>query len=251
MPSALPEPIYKNVIRYLGDAVVPQDVLRRRRQSQETMRRMGTPVLVKHMFTVEDVEKGIAEPSVSRDSIYQQPTHDDPFSYGVGFVSVERAKNEWIVPGEDPETEESRLVIGDKPNEEAVPAPLYRGYGPGYLTYVILPDHPEDVWKLTEEGSFIRTQQAKVILPWFPHVGDNDLLITCEIDGAERVLQTFERYQLKMVSPISMRGRDRQGRREADTNTLTAGGNRHLIQHECEANKVPETDPIYQVETDR
>jgi hypothetical protein len=255
MPSALLKPIYKNVIRYLGDSGVPQDILRRRRLSLETMRRMGTPVLIKHMYTIEDVEKGIAEPSVGLDTIYQQPIHDDQLSYGIGYVSVEKApRGEWIKPAT--ETEPAELIIREEPEPEWEAAPLYRGFGPGYLTYVILPDAPEDRYKLTEEGALIRTQQARLQLPWYPQVADNDLLITCEINSSENILQTFERYQLKMVAPITMRGaaalqRDGYGRRELDTLNMTAGGNRHLVGQQCEANKVPETDPIYKVETDR
>lgn len=255
MPTALLKPIYKNVIRYTGDAGVPQDILRRRRLSLETMRRMGTPVLIKHLFTIEDVEKGIAEPSVGLDTIYQQPVHDDQLSYGTGYVSVERApRGEWIKPANENEAAELRIQEEGEP--EWIKAPLYRGYGPGYLTYVILPDAPEDRYKLTEEGAMIRTQQSRLQFPWYPQVADNDLLITVEIDSAERILQTFERYQLKMVSPITMRGaaalqRDGLGRRESDTANLTAGGNRHIVGQQSEMSKVPETDPIYLVETDR
>jgi hypothetical protein len=249
MPTSLLTPIFKNVIRYVGDAGVPQDMLRRRRLSLETMRRMGTPVLIKHMFTIEDVEKGIAEPSAGYDTIYKQPIHDDQLSYGVGYVSVETQHGEWIKPAT--ETESAELVITDSPEPEYIPAPKYRGYGPGYLTYAILPDVPEDVYKHTEAGALIKVQQARLQLPWYPHVGDNDLLITLEIGPSEEILQTFERYQLKQVSPITMRGHDRQGRREVDSAGLTDGGNRFVVGHQCEANKVPETDPIYLVEVDR
>lgn len=254
MPSALLKPIYKNVVRYLGDPGIPQDMLRRRRLSLETMRRMGTPVLIKHMYTEQDVEEGIATLSENYDTTYQQSIHDDEFSYGVGRCSVETAQGEWIKPST--ETEEAQLIITEEPEPEWTPAPLYRGYGPGYLTYAILPDAPEDRYKLTEEGSLIRTQQARLQLPWYPQVADNDLLIVVEIDATEKIVQTFERYQLKMVSPITMRGaaalqRDGWGKRERDTINLTAGGNRHLVGQQCEANKVPETDPIYEVETDR
>lgn len=247
MPTSLLKPTYKNVIRYAGDPGVPQDMLRRRRLSLETMRRMGTPVLLKHMLTIEDVEKGIAEPSTGFDTIYGQSTHDDPFSYGVGFVSVETTHGEWIKPAT--ETESAELIITDDPQPDYIPAPTYRGYGPGYLTYAILPDVPEDVYKLTEEGALIKTQQARLQLPWTPHVGDNDLLITVELGPSEEILQSFERYQLKQVSPITMRGHDRLGRREVPG--MIDGGNRFVVGHQAEANKVPETDPIYLVEIDR
>lgn len=247
MPTSLLKPTYKNVIRYVGDAGHEQDILRRRRLSLETFRRMGTPVLLKHMYTIEDVEKEEAILSPEFDTTYRQPTHDDPFSYGVGYVSKETARGEWMSPYDERETRE--LIITDNPPKDFEPAPMYRGYGPGYLTYVILPDVPVDIFKLTEEGALIRTQQAKIQLPWWPIMKDNDLMITVELDASERIIDTFERYQLKQVNPITMRGHDRMGRRE--THLIDAASNRRVVGQQCEANKVPETDPIYGVETDR
>jgi hypothetical protein len=257
----LTKPLYKNVIRYLGDAGSAPDIRRRRRWTGQTMRRLGTPVLVKHMYTIDDVKKEPTEAEINDgtaakvspnfDSAYAQSTHDDPFSHGVGYVSWQTTEGlepqEWIQPAT--ERKQSTLVQGAF-QEGFVPAPLYRGYGPGYLTYVILPDAPIDVFKLTDEGALIRTQQARVNLPWYPEVGDNDLLITVELDAAERIIKTGTRYQLKKVSPITMRGRDRLGRQELGQ-MIEGGGNRYRVGQFCEANKVPETEPIYEVETDR
>src|SRR5579859_5373348 len=202
MPSEpLLKPIYKNVIRFLGDSGSPADILRRRRWTMQTMRRLGTPVLIRHMFNIDDVDDGIAEPSPNFDSIYDQPIHDDPFSFGVGYVAVEKADKvepqEWIKPATARQPAE--LVQGLS-EEGFLPAPLYRGYGPGYLTYVILPDRPVDIFKLTEAGALIKTQEARVQLPWYPEVGDNDVMITVELDEAERIIGTGPRYQLKKVN---------------------------------------------------
>jgi len=258
----LTKPLYKNVIRFLGDAGSAADIRRRRRWTGQTMRRLGTPVLIKHMYTIDDVKKNpteeeilngtAAQLSTNFDTAYDQSTHNDPFSHGVGYVSWATTEGlepqEWIAP--DPNgRKQAKLVQG--PYEEGfVPAPLYRGYGPGYLTYVILPDAPVDVFKLTDEGALIRTQQARVNLPWYPEVGDNDILITVELDAAERIIKTGTRYQLKKVNPVTMRGRDRLGRQELGQ-MIEGGGNRYRVGQFCEANKVPETEPIYEVETDR
>lgn len=248
-PSALSKPIYHNAIRYLGDSGTNNAILRRRRWTMQTMRRLGTPVLIKHMFNIDDVNAGIATLSPNLDTIYDQSIHKDPLSYGVGYVSVETTEEEWIKPAT--EREQAELVIGPF-QDEFEPAPTYRGYGPGYLTYVLLPDAPTDVFKLTDEGALIKTQEARVQLPWNPEVGDNDLLIVVELDGAERIIGTRERYQLKKVNPITMRGQDRWGRPELGSE-ITASGNRWLVGQYCEANKVPEgTDnPLYEVECDR
>lgn len=242
MPTSLIKPIYKNVIRYKGDVAVPHDVMRRRRQTMETMRRMGTPVLLKHKFNIDDVSEEKAQISPRFDTVYGQGSHDDPISNGVGFVSVETSRGEWI----DPAT--GGIVITDNPTQTLLPAPTYRGYGPGYLTYVILPDAPEDIYKTSEEGALIKIQQARVQLPWWPLMGDNDIMIVVELDESENVINSFERYELKQVQPISMRGRDRHGRREVEA---LSAGNRHFVGQYCEATKVPETDVIYKVEVDR
>jgi hypothetical protein len=219
----------------------------------EVMQRMGTPVLLKRMYTTEDVDNGNAQKSPAYDSVYRQVRHADPLSYGVGYCSIDTQPGEWY----DPTTFE--VYVGDiddpqpdpaNPDSPFLPAPRYRGYGPGFLTYVMLPDRPEDVFRITEQGTMIQTQDATVQLPWWPLMGDNDLMIAVQLNNAGMIIDTFERYQLKKVLPISMRGRDRQGIREIPG--VTAGGNRYWIGQECEATKVmPLSDPIYDVETDR
>jgi hypothetical protein len=223
---------------------VPWDISHARRSNLEVMRRMGTPVLLKHHYNIQDVENGVAQESPTMDDIYKQSTYaTDELSYGVGYVSVETQDGEWY----DPRT--GQLYISHTiPQAGFLPAPKYRGYGPGYLTYAILPDRPEDAWKLTQQGTLIRQQTAKVQMGWWPTVGDNDLLIVVSLDSSGQVAETYERYQLKQVSPITMRGLDRGGHRESDT---TAGGNRYWIGQEMESAKMPPNDVVYQVECDR
>ncbi len=89
MPSGLATPIYNNVLRLVGDPGDAQEVKRRRQQSMQTMRRMGVPVLVKHMYTIYDVNQGVAQTSQNQSSTYRQGRNDDPLSYGVGYNSVQ------------------------------------------------------------------------------------------------------------------------------------------------------------------
>jgi hypothetical protein len=253
MPSSLNYPIYTDTRSYTGDPQVPREIMEMRISNMEVMQRMGTPVLLKRIYTINDVDQGLAMESPGWDKIYNQVRHDDPLSYGTGFCSVDTQPGEWY----DPTTLE--VFTGDvdgpqpdltSPDSPFLPAPRYRGYGPGFLTYAILPDRPEDVFKVGEQGTMIQTQSAKLQLPWWPLMGDNDLLIAVELDGAGMISQTYERYQLKMVQPISMRGRDRSGRREISNVNL--GGNRYWVGQESEAVRVlPINDPIYSVETDR
>lgn len=245
--SILAEPIYTDVRYYVGDEVVPHDVKLLRRSTHEAMQRVGTPVILKRMYTIADTEgdNPPAKRSPAMDPIYQQTLANDPLSYGVGFVSMETQDGEWY----DPAT--GKLYISDvRPHTTYLPAPKYRGYGPGFLCYVILPDRPEDVFKLDPRGALIQLQSATVQLPWWPQVGDNDLMVTVSLDEAGRVIEDFERFQLKQVVPITMRGEDRRGAREFPVNT---GGNRYWIGQQCEVSPVPESanNPIYNVEIDR
>jgi hypothetical protein len=103
------------------------------------------------------------------------------------------------------------------------------------------------VFKLNEAGVLMRIQRAQAQMGWFPEVNDNDILITCQIDAQERVVQTYERYLLKMTNPSSMRGLDRFGRRERTEDF----GNRHVTDQQFEMDLIPQHDKLYDVEVDR
>jgi hypothetical protein len=246
MPTILEKPIYNDVRTYFGDPDTPQSIKRLRLNDLRTMQRFGAPVLLKKMYNDEDVQNGVAQTSQNFDSVYRASTYAQDFaSYGVGFTSVDTQDGEWI------NTQTGAVEVYPVYPEDGnnyVPAPRYRGYGPGFLTYAILPDRPEDAWKLTEQGALVRMQQAMVQLPWWPQMGDNDLLITCRLGLDGRIAETYERYELKMVTPITMRGSDRRGNREFPVN---AGGNRYWINQQAEMIKLPSNDIRYQVETDR
>lgn len=233
-----------NVIHYLGEPHVPQDARRRRMQVMQAMLRMGTPVIVKHMYNIEDVENGIAKKSPTWDDIYGQERHNDPFSHGVGFVSLEESDNEWIHP-----TSGQIVVSVTNPGTGYIKAPKYRGYGPGYLTFAILPDVAEDMFKLDESGALIRIQNARAKMGWFPEVNDNDLLVLVELDGREQVVATHERYKLKQTTQITHRGLNRRGRRYP--NEPMDYGNQLAINQVFELALVPPNDTVYAVELDR
>lgn len=228
--------------RYVGNEKVPQDVRRRRRQVYDVMRRMGSPVLVKHRYNFDDVSNGIAKRADTWDDVYATQRNEDPMGHGVGLVSVETSKNEWISP--DGDIVKAKISPGDSYSR----APKYRGYGPGYLIYIIEPDAQQDFFKLTESGAMYQTQTATAQAPWFPLFADNDILINVKINTKGDILSTDERFELKNVQPVSMRGLDRYGRREK---TNAYGPNRFLINQTFEMAKLPDNNVIYQVETDR
>lgn len=227
--------------KYVGENGIPQDIKRRRRQVYDVMRHMGSPVLVKHMYNADDVARGLARRSDNFDSVYGQTRHSDPVSHGIGYVSVETAEDEWI-------TSDGLIVKSDTQPAGSRPAPKYRGFGPGWLVFMIQPDVAQDLFKVNPAGALIKVQTATAQAPWYPEINDNDLIINVEIDRAGNILDTRERYQAKMSNPISIRGfGDRYGRREFTED----GGNRFMINQQFEMTLVPDTDELYQVETDR
>ncbi len=248
--TPLSPPIYTDVRNFVGDPNVPNEIHYQRKSSIDVYNFIGTPILIKRMYTIEDVENGNAIKASSMDDTYEQPTYAyDEISYGVGLVSVETQPGEWygVPPGGDP-TSPELISSPTAPYPNFKPAPRYRGYGPGFLTYAILPDRPEDQWKLTEQGALIRQQTAMAQYPWWPQLGDNDIVIIVTLDPSGRIAQTHERYQLKMVSPITMHGIDNKGYREFEMNT---NSNRYVVGQQSELTKIPTDDQLYQLEVDR
>lgn len=231
------------VAKYVGEPNLPGEVTRRRRTVYDAMRRFGTPVLVKHRYNDLDVINGVAAASPAFDDVYGQvPIYDD-LSHGVGFCSVENSTNEWY------ETTTGTIVTAStSPGAGYAAAPRYRGYGPGYLTFIIEPDTALDYFRLSPIGALIKVQSAQAQAPWFPSLNDNDLLVHVELDELGQIVSTSERYELKMTSPTSVRGSERRGRRENGA----AGGNRYVVNQTFEMALVPDVGhPVYSVETDR
>lgn len=245
MPIIVPGPSgvskVTNVVRYTGEENVPRETKSLRANIQDTMLRMGTPVVVKHMFNDYDVQQGIATQSPNFNRSYGQGRGEDPISYGVGYVSVETATGEWVSPTGE------LIVSASNPGTGYIPAPRYRGYGPGYLTYVIFPDASEDVFRPNEVGALIRIQRAQIQMGWYPEVNDNDMIIVVEVDDAERIIAEHERFLARSTNPASVHGINRQGRREYGEDF----GNRRVVNQAFEATLLPANSPLYGVEIDR
>lgn len=237
--------VYNNLlyaVKYSGRENAPQDIKRLRRQVHDMMRRMGQPVILKKMFTIKDVENGIAERSANYDTIYGQTRMNDDLSWGAGFVSREKSENEWINPSS------GEIVKSDTaPGTGWAKAPKYRGYGPSIVTYVIEPDAAQDFFTLTPTGAMIQVQTADVTMGWYPRVSDNDLIIHVELDEYGHVKTAGRRYQAKTSTPVSIRGLDRKGRREYDNDF----GNRHVVNQNFPITLLPDNHILMNVEIDR
>lgn len=229
------------VSKYVGEPNTPHDIHRLRRSIYELMRRMGTPLIIKPMYTARDVDLGSAEPSPDFSSIYEQTRNRDPLSHGVGFVSKEKSTNEWY-------DSNGVIVVSDtSPGSDYTQAPKYRGYGPGVLTWVIEPDATEDFFKHTPEGVLIKVQTATAQTAWWPDINDNDLLIHVEVDDEGNILGSQDRYQAKMTNPVSLRGRDKRGRREYSADL----GNRYIVNQTFQMALLPRQHELYNIDIDR
>lgn len=242
MPIRVGNPV-RRTDKYLGDHNVPIDIARRRRSVHDMLRRMGTPVLIKHRYNDLDFQKNKALRSPVFDDIYAQTRNHDPLSHGVGYVGPELADNEWYDPNGDGEI----VVSKTAPQNGWLKAPYYRGFGQGTLTYIIEPDRSEDFYKASIGGPLFKIQTAMAIAPWFPDINDNDLIIQVQLDGQGNVVDSFERFEAKSVNQVSMRGRDSSGRKERGE----AFGNSHMMNQTFEMALIPMNDVLYSVETDR
>lgn len=237
--------IYNNLLyatSYCGEETVPQDIKRLRRQVHDMLRRLGQPVIIKKALTIEDVEAGFAERSPNYDNIYGQTRNNDNMSWGTGFVSREKSNNEWINPST------GEIVIEDfNPDPSWPKAPKYRGFGPSIVTYIVEPDAPQDYFTLTPQGAMMQVQTSDVTMGWYPKIHDGDLIISVELDDYGHVVNTFNRYQAKTASPVTIRGLDRRGRRE----TGETFGNRHIVNQTYQMTMVPGNHVLRNVEIDR
>ena len=215
------------------------------RALMDFVRKMGQPVVLKHQWNNEDVRQELAkECPACFDPAYKQTRNKCPVCFGIGFVSTEDddLTNLYI--------EEGELVLqADQINE--VRAPKYGGYGPGYITWLIEPDTPVDIFKINEQGVMVQTQSAQGVAPWFPELHDNDLAINVRLTDNLKIEdvnqydqnyynRTYDRYQLKLTNPITIRG---FGKRAVDQE--------YKVQQTFEMAHVPKDNILYKVPLDR
>lgn len=230
---------FKNV----GGPKTPHDIQRMRKENIDLLRRMGQPVVWKHMFSLEDLDEGYTmtlsgartqEIGVKKcpacyDSEYSQVRADCKVCFGVGLVSIDNHPSQWI--------DDSGYLTSAV---TATPAPRWGGYGPSVLTWVVQPDAVEDLFKITNEGVLVKIQNAQAYAPWTPDMNDNDLLINVDLSrtGFE-IIRTNERYQLKMTAPQSIRGYGRYAR-----------GREYQVAQQFEMTLVPKPNIVYDVPAD-
>lgn len=219
-----------------GPPNTPQEVVRRRKQNMEICRKLGQPVIFRHMWNADDVNAGLAKKCPAcYDNAYDQARNDCPVCFGFGFVSVENdPSGQYFID------QYGQIILGDPGTH--VHAPRYGGFDKPWLTWIIEPDVAVDLFRINEQGVMIQTYDATGVAPWYPKLGDNDLCINVTLDpGGYNILDTHERFQLKMVQQVTLRG---FGRRDA------AISQPHLISQTFQMARTPENITTEQVPVD-
>lgn len=217
----------------VGPPNTPQEIKRFRRQNMDFCRWIGQPVVMRHLWNLDDVATGKARKCPAcYDSAYEQVRNDCPVCFGFGYASVENNALGLYI------NTSGQIVVGNPGT--GVLAPRYGAFDQPFLTWIVEPDVAVDVFKINEHGVMVQTYDASAVAPWFPKLGDNDLCINVDLgrDGTT-ILATNERFQLKMVQQASLRGWGRRTR-----------GQVHTIAQSFQMSKAPDNTSIYQVPAD-
>lgn len=227
--QALPEGrIHIVDMKNVGPPSTPQEIKRHRRQVGDSLRRYGQPVIHRHMYTLDDVDKGIAKKCPACfDDAYSQVRNDCPVCHSVGFVSVEESPDRFI---------DADGTLTDMPTDTV--APRYGGFAVPTLTIVMQPDVPIDLFKINERGVLTRIKDSKAYTYFTPIFADNDLLITVEIavDGYS-IKNVLDYYQAKKANRHTIRGWGKRVRNE----------NQYIVGQEFEMALVPSNNVLRQV----
>lgn len=153
--------------RNLGPRSDPQDIRRLREQSYDYHDQLGQPVILKHRWNERDYRNGLVRQCPFHNELYDSDLETCPYCFGTGYLG---------------------------------------GYADGILTFATLADAKVDTFRLTDQGLMIHDTSPQVAFPWQPVIGDNDLLITIELDmDTKEVADTYERFTLRQATPVTIR----------------------------------------------
>ena len=160
----------RQAVRYfLGPSSVPQDIRDMRESSFDLHNVMGSPVIHKHRWNERDVQKGLTiHCPVCFNVSTRQGRQWDPYCFGTGYLG---------------------------------------GFADGIVTFVVIADVTEDVIKITPQGLLLKQRNPGFTAPWFPKMGDGDILLTGEFDTETlQLTDPEERYILQEVIPTTIHG---------------------------------------------
>jgi len=188
----------KTVNFYVGPRNTPQDIIDMRRSTFEHHKMYGMPIIHKHRWNVKDVKNGLAQVCPYHDVAYDQDIADCPYCFGTGFLG---------------------------------------GYADAQIIYATFSDATEDRIRVGPQGVLMFDREPQVIFPWLPDMGNGDLLITADFEpDTVTVIDTDDRYVLKEVTPVTIRGFQRK------VQTVE-----FKVQQNAQIDRVPDGDHLYDV----
>lgn len=170
------------------------------------LRRYGEPVVYFEAWELDDLPSGEAiRCPACVDSVYEQARADCEVCYGTTLVSSVFDPTHWI---------DSNGYLTLTPT--GLRAPAFGGYREPVLTRLIQPDVSTDVFRINDQGVLVRTQNALGIAYWSPTMGDNDMVIDVVLSQDQNtVVSLGERFLLKLVNPMTVRGWGRRAHDQA------------------------------------
>jgi len=187
----------------LGPAGTPHEVKQLRESSYDLHNQLGEAIIFKHRWNDQDVLDGKTQPCPYHDELYGgRDSEWDNVCFGTGFVG---------------------------------------GYSDGVVVFVTIQDAPETQIKITQQGILQLDMHPAMTAPWLPHMGNGDLIITGEFNtGSWTLVDEYERFTLRDVSPITMRGPG-WGRQAGSVLK------RERISQQSQLDKLPSGHPLYKV----
>lgn len=191
---------------------VPHDIRRLRIASIEHCLAHGQPSVWRHRFNASDEASGFVMPTRTGsdtiavkkcpacfDDVYGQPRGDCPVCFGSSFVSTANSTTLWIV-------NDGRSVSATDDGSN-VRAPLWRGYGPPVLTFIVEADAPKDDVRPDPRGMLVDLESTPMFAPWYPTMVDGDILLDVTLAEDGFTVESIDRRrQLLIVQPQTIRG---------------------------------------------
>lgn len=191
--------IVTNVNFNLGPGSTPQDVKDLRRSTWDYHFTYGMPVIHKHKWNMFDVRKGLA---------YKCPYHN--------------------MPGYEADYSNCPYCFGTG---------ILGGWADGQIAYVTFSDATENRIKVGPQGVLLFDREPQMVAPWVPEMGNGDILVTADFDhDTFEVLEEKDRYTLKEVTPVTIRGFQEQ------VQTVE-----YRVQQSAMIDRVPDFDLLYNV----
>ena len=152
----------------LGIGPTPKDIKRMRQEVLDFHLKLGQPVIYKHRWNLRDLQEGRAQRCPDFDESYHRDKTDCKKCFGTSFLG---------------------------------------GYDDGIVLFATISDAPVDELKIGPQGYILFDRHPQFTAPWFPDMGDGDLIIQAEFDlSTWSVLQTSDRFELNDVQPVTIRG---------------------------------------------